>query len=695
MSKHVTTLIGILLVLVISFGASADQMTLSSHQAMESWVPLSNNLDETFEDSISYHNFTNGYYYYSDATDFYSGVRFTAPADFTLQGFRFLISRAEELETVTVSVYTNDGGQPDELLLTILDDEAPNEISLLDEGWDPPYPGWVECLIDEADWIDFTMGDDFWIVVGPVPGDVSGGWSTVIDQDDAVPGERSKTGFNDSPTDLGSAVPYDYIFNALGEYAGTFIDVVAMSCFNDIQQFQLAADTEVNLSARFRNPGTEDSPEGTVTFTILDEDSNEVFTVDETLPAISGFNADTALVEATTSWSPDETGRYIVSATSDIGDENDTENNTAKLLQQVVEAGSWYVYDDGDFNVSVNMTDTEGYGTRFYPISYPAMIDSATWYFDEDFDAVTLAVWILSEDEFLTAWEYSGAVVEGWNSFAIESDDFPEGVSIQSGSFVMGVYGDGSFMLDSQPPVAASNVDMPNVGMQYNGGTLYLDESGNWGMRPRILGGVSPELFFPTTELEFGVVEPGEVGEQVLSIWNYGTGTARLDSIYIPNNISDVISVDESFPIMIDPDTTETTLTFLWAPQEGDDDLNGGVLLHHNDPSAQDPMPILLGGLTVVREVDATIPTEYFMEQNYPNPFNPTTSIQFGLKATGHVTMTVFNVMGQQVMQLVDQPMTTGVHEVTFDASQLASGIYYYQIQVNNFNEMKKMTLIK
>ena len=106
-------------------------------------------------------------------------------------------------------------------------------------------------------------------------------------------------------------------------------------------------------------------------------------------------------------------------------------------------------------------------------------------------------------------------------------------------------------------------------------------------------------------------------------------------------------------------------------------------------------MVAVTGNALSVREISSEIPTEYFLTQNYPNPFNPSTEIRFGLKQNGHVLLTVYNIMGQEVARLVDAPMNMGTHAVTFNASDLASGIYYYSITVNDFTRMQKMALIR
>jgi parallel beta-helix repeat protein len=81
--------------------------------------------------------------------------------------------------------------------------------------------------------------------------------------------------------------------------------------------------------------------------------------------------------------------------------------------------------------------------------------------------------------------------------------------------------------------------------------------------------------------------------------------------------------------------------------------------------------------------------------QNYPNPFNPTTVISYNLKISGHVTLKVYDVLGREVMTLVDGNQDAGIHTTSFDGSNLSSGIYFYRITAPGVNQVKKMVLLK
>ena len=98
---------------------------------------------------------------------------------------------------------------------------------------------------------------------------------------------------------------------------------------------------------------------------------------------------------------------------------------------------------------------------------------------------------------------------------------------------------------------------------------------------------------------------------------------------------------------------------------------------------------------TGINLISGEVPEDYQLSQNYPNPFNPLTNIKFSIPTQGLVTLKVFNSLGKEVATLVNEVTNTGTYVVDFDAGNLASGVYFYRLQSNDFSETKRMMLIK
>jgi len=88
-------------------------------------------------------------------------------------------------------------------------------------------------------------------------------------------------------------------------------------------------------------------------------------------------------------------------------------------------------------------------------------------------------------------------------------------------------------------------------------------------------------------------------------------------------------------------------------------------------------------------------PGQYHLAQNYPNPFNPETNIQFTVPNNDQVRLTVLDILGNEVATLVDANIQSGTHTVSWNASHMPSGIYFYHIEATGFNQTRKLTLIK
>jgi hypothetical protein len=107
-----------------------------------------------------------------------------------------------------------------------------------------------------------------------------------------------------------------------------------------------------------------------------------------------------------------------------------------------------------------------------------------------------------------------------------------------------------------------------------------------------------------------------------------------------------------------------------------------------------DTLWITVSGVSGVKQ-SMIMRRDYFLAQNYPNPFNPTTVINYDLPVGGEVTLKVFNVLGQTVATLVNGYEPPGSKSVTFDASNLPSGVYFYRVTSGAFTDVKKLVVMR
>lgn len=89
------------------------------------------------------------------------------------------------------------------------------------------------------------------------------------------------------------------------------------------------------------------------------------------------------------------------------------------------------------------------------------------------------------------------------------------------------------------------------------------------------------------------------------------------------------------------------------------------------------------------------VPSSCALYQNYPNPFNPTTAIRYHLPKDSRVTIKVYDILGREVATLVDGEESAGYHEVSFDGSRFATGVYFYKMTAGSYTAVKKLMLLK
>jgi hypothetical protein len=88
-------------------------------------------------------------------------------------------------------------------------------------------------------------------------------------------------------------------------------------------------------------------------------------------------------------------------------------------------------------------------------------------------------------------------------------------------------------------------------------------------------------------------------------------------------------------------------------------------------------------------------PDEYSISQNYPNPFNPATTIQYSIPENGNVALKIFNALGKEVANLVNEFQQPGIYKVNFNGENLGSGVYYYRLESGRFSQTNKMILLR
>ncbi|MBN2092988.1 T9SS type A sorting domain-containing protein [candidate division KSB1 bacterium] len=98
---------------------------------------------------------------------------------------------------------------------------------------------------------------------------------------------------------------------------------------------------------------------------------------------------------------------------------------------------------------------------------------------------------------------------------------------------------------------------------------------------------------------------------------------------------------------------------------------------------------------TGIESISDLLPKEFKLEQNYPNPFNPGTIIEFALPKSAFITLKVYNLLGEEIITLVAENRSAGIHKINWDANRLASGVYMYRLEAEKFVQFKKLILIR
>jgi hypothetical protein len=147
--------------------------------------------------------------------------------------------------------------------------------------------------------------------------------------------------------------------------------------------------------------------------------------------------------------------------------------------------------------------------------------------------------------------------------------------------------------------------------------------------------------------------------------------------------------VDGSGTVVSVVNSTNSNPFTLTAPGPGEYRVNAG----HKSPLVWDSSMVTIS-LTNVGENESN-PNKFELYNNYPNPFNPSTTIRYSIPEASFTSIKIYDALGNQVSSLVNETKTAGTYEVMFNATNLSSGIYYYELQAGSFTQTKKMILTK
>jgi len=200
----------------------------------------------------------------------------------------------------------------------------------------------------------------------------------------------------------------------------------------------------------------------------------------------------------------------------------------------------------------------------------------------------------------------------------------------------------------------------------------------------------SPLIFASDSLLDFGIVDIGQQMDLPLTIRNDGTVALRLQNVSNQDSVF-THNWNPADSLILPNDSLSITVTFMPV----DTNLIVDTLLLENNDR---PLQVGLSGKgkTVVGiEDQSELPKVYALYPAYPNPFNPATTIRFDLPKNAEVQLIVYDILGRKVATMVNKKMPAGRYEVAWNAANCGSGLYFYQLAAGNFNEVRKVLLVK
>lgn len=280
--------------------------------------------------------------------------------------------------------------------------------------------------------------------------------------------------------------------------------------------------------------------------------------------------------------------------------------------------------------------------------------------------AVTYEVWIKPDTGL------SGFIFNKWVNFQEDKQIEYSGDHVYF--YLFNVFGGASLVTSSIVPLH----QYTHIAASYDGTTAKLYVNGNLDTSKNVSSPVnnsSGGFYIGFNPDRFDVVAPFKGIIDEFRIWN----TARSES-EIQSTMNQTLNGNES------------GLIGYWKFDEGTGSTTADQTSNGNDGTISGA--IWVPGISSVKD-EVGFPKSYSISQNYPNPFNPSTTIRFQLPNSSIVNLKVYDVLGNEIVTLVNEEKPVGEYEVEFNAAGLSSGIYFYKLNAGSFVETKKMILMK
>jgi hypothetical protein len=650
-------------------------------------------LDDPQPDTLLYDN--GAVQSFWQTAQLWSRVRFTAPDAFELRSIYFVANNPNSNAAVcSVYVHASAAGQMGALLSAFRVTGVVQHLNVF------ATPTWNDVNLPTP--VQIAAGVDFFVIAGPAPGGPqAAGWHII--SDGTPNSDRSMK------SDAGHAGTYtsasgDWLLR-VGGAAAAFVDLTAEECYDQTSagpRFNVLIGEPLTFKGQIKNIGNTTVTAFTVNWFVRNPSGTIVFT-DQVTGTSLARNA-TAQYTGSTTFAPVVNGVHMVGCVVQATGDALAANDTSWLRLFVGPQPRWFRYDDNNaYDGATSFTPGNGWGVSFRPVSYTAVIETLRIACSATTPATgDVQIWLndASGAPDTSVWDATPTLADGWNLIPVNPR-----VNIFSGeSFTVAfIYTSVALGQDQDPPNAGAQTHMGTISWQYEG-SWQEDNSGNWCIQVYLdTSSVMPPYAIietdPDDTLQFGQVDTAGATSNTLDLVIYNRGSSDPLNVtqmsILPVTIRSVFTINPTTVSVPASDSAIVQITFNPATVRT---YNGSLTITNSSNN----MPALV--LTIRSEgvranaaemPDGSLPGEFALEQNFPNPFNPATEIRFALPVTSMARLTVYNVIGQEIAVLAEGMHSAGVHTVTFDASQLPAGVYFYRLEAGSFSDIRKMLLLK